>query len=566
MRRLAPAAAGSLALALFVTAPVWLDPRGTVLGHPGADTYNHLWGYWQVATALGDGESPLHTLLLRFPEGGALWFIDMFGALVSAPLQALAGPAVALNTVVTLRVALAALGAGLLAYQVTGSRAGAAVAGVIYGASPYALGQIHNGITETLALGWLPLTLWGALRFRADPGRRSGLLAGVLLAITALTNWYYGLFAVLALLPLVLQALGPGLRARAIRPHLVWPVAAAGVLVLPALWAFRGTLVAADGLVSRDADFVERTLWAHNMVDALAFWVPIQSPNLKALFDEDLVVIVYAGLVALCLAAWGAWRRRAARPWLVGAGVAWVMALGPYLYVGGRYQALPGGDWLPLPFLFFFEPFPLLRPLSHAYRFTVPLQLCVAVLAAWGVTALAVRLGRSERAVALVAGALITAELALLSPAPFPVSTAPARVPVVYSAIPQDGAVLDLPVSLQVLARSRYNLYQIGHGRPIPYGLNDPTPPLFQVNRLARSAVDLERTSVDTVAPDLPALDLALGEAALVHAGFAAVVLHLQDASPAVRTRLWQHLDLTLGPGRRIGDQVIWVLGERSDR
>jgi hypothetical protein len=328
--RLLPVGA-ALVLALGLTAPVWMDPAGKILGHPGADTYNHLWGYWQVVSAIGAGESPLHTQLLRFPEGGALWFIDMAGALVSAPIQAVAGPAVAMNLIIFFRLALAALGAYLLALKVTGSRAGAVVAGVIYGACPFVLGQVHNGITETVALGGLPLAIWGALCFRDAPSRRSGLFAGLLLGLTALSNWYYGLFAVLAVAPLCLKTLGPGLRQKSIRRHLGWPVLAAGVVVLPALSLFRGTLVAADGLVSRDSEFVERTLWAHNMVDALAFFVPIRSPDLAALFDEDLVVVVYIGLVALGLAGFGAWRRRAARPWLAGAFLAWVMALGPYL-------------------------------------------------------------------------------------------------------------------------------------------------------------------------------------------------------------------------------------------
>ncbi len=565
MKKLAGFLVAGLVLAVALTAPVWGDPSGQVLGHPGADTYNHLWGYWQVVTSLGGGDSPLHTDLLHYPEGGSLWFIDLAGALASAPLQAIAGPVVAFNTVVVLRLAMAFVGACLLAEYLTGSRAGAVVAGVIYGASPYALGQVYNGISETVALGWLPLALWGALRFRAAPSRKTGLVAGLLLAMTALTNWYYGLFAFLAVLPLVMGAMGPGLRAAAIRAKLAWPVGMAALLVLPALAAFRATLVASDGLVSREPDFVERTLWAHNMVDLFAFFLPIRSPDLKSLFDEDLVVVVYIGLVALLLAGLGAWRRRAARPWLVGGLLAWILALGPYLYVAGRYQALPGGDWLPLPFLFFFEPFPLLSPLSHATRFTVPLQLCVAVLAAWGI----LRLEEGTRLPGPLWGGLgagmVLLELVLISPAPLPLPLAPVAVPAVYDALEVEGAILDLPASLQVLARSRYNLYQVSHGRPIPYGLNDPTPDLLQVNRLARSALDLERTSVDTVAGVLPTLDLALGEAALVEAGFAGIVLHLQEVPPATRERLWQHLDLALGPGERVGDQVLWVLGERPD-
>jgi hypothetical protein len=214
--------------------------------------------------------------------------------------------------------------------------------------------------------------------------------------------------------------------------------------------------------------------------------------------------------------------------------------------------------------LFFFEPFPVLRPLSHAYRFAVPLQLCVAVMGAWGVVAVAARIKQSSSRVAWGVGIAVLIELVFVSPAPFPVPTSSVAVPAAYGAILRAGAILDLPASLQVLARSRYNLFQVGHGRPIPYGLNDPTPPLLQSNRLARSAVDLERTSVDTVAPVLPALDLALGEEALVRMGFAAVVLHLADLPAVMRERIWLHLNLTLGEGERIGDEVIWILGDRG--
>ena len=76
--KLAPHFAIALALALLLTWPAVLDLRGSMLGHPGNDTWNHAWGFWWVADSLGQGQVPLHTDLLDHPKGGALFFIDSF--------------------------------------------------------------------------------------------------------------------------------------------------------------------------------------------------------------------------------------------------------------------------------------------------------------------------------------------------------------------------------------------------------------------------------------------------------------------------------------------------------
>ena len=53
--------------------------------------------------------------------------------------------------------------------------------------------------------------------------------------------------------------------------------------------------------------------------------------------------------------------------------------------------------------------------------------------------------------------------------------------------------MLDLPVSLQVLARSRYAGWQVRHGLGIPYALNDATP-LENLLRMDFSDNPLEST------------------------------------------------------------------------
>ena len=69
---------------------------------------------------------------------------------------------------------------------------------VIYGASPHLLGQAYNGISETVCAGWLPIALWCLLHFLDRPTWRRALILGASMAMTMLTSWYYGLFAIIA--------------------------------------------------------------------------------------------------------------------------------------------------------------------------------------------------------------------------------------------------------------------------------------------------------------------------------------------------------------------------------
>jgi hypothetical protein len=92
--------------------------------------------------------------------------------------------------------------------------------------------------------------------------------------------------------------------------------------------------------------------------------------------------------------------------------------------------------------------------------------------------------------------------------------------------------VLDLPVGVPVLSRSSIVAYQIVHQQPIPYGLNDPTPPVLYYNRFTQYLLELERDTVTLLPARAPLLDIALGRQAAMDAGLRWVVLH-KDRFPA---------------------------------
>lgn len=506
---------------------------------------------------------PDHTLLLSWPDGGSLWFIDTFGALLTLPINLLWGPVAAYNAGYWFNFWLAGVGASVLGTRVAGTRLGGWLAGVVFMATPQLLGQAYNGISETLAVGWLPLSLAAVDALLESPSFRRGALAGVLLALTAVANWYYGLFAAIFCLGLGVRALsrarlgqGPSL------PAVAGPLGLAGVVTLglagPPFQVFAATMSADDALVTRDPAFNWKTLILHNMTDFEALLHPgrFYSPDLKLVFAEDLIVVVYLGFACLVPAAVGAWyaSRGQGRFWVTMSVVFLLFSLGPFLYAGGDYVQVAGG-WVPLPFLALFKWFPMFSRISHAYRFVMGLSLALSML-----VALSVRVARQrgwDVPVFVVSVALFRIlETTQASSAPFPIVTTLVAPPAVLARL-EGGAVLDLPVGVPILARSRFLLMQLMHGQPVPFGLNEPTPAMLFRNHYTGYLLELERSAV-TVLPDArPYLDIELGRAALIEAGMRWIVVHQDEYPAAVLQKVAVFLDMTAtqvheGDGLRI--------------
>ncbi len=544
-----------VALALAICAPALADPTRYALGHPENDVWNHVWGYGWTAAELGRGELPIHAADVGWPAGGSLWFIDTFNAVLTLPVQWLGGPTLAYNTAIFLNLVLAGVGAWALALDVSRSRAGALVAGVAYVSAPHLLGQLYNGISETLAVGWLPLVVLAVRRLFAAPNVGRGVVAGALLGVTALANWYYGLFAGLVILGLLvrlgLRGLQGGRRGKlpSLRllggAGLVASLTAAGIVAGP-FAAFAHTMNAPDALVTRNPAFVWATLVMHNMTDVETFVHPgrFYSPDFFAQSGERLIVVVYLGFALLvpALAVVFTAARREAEPWLLCFLSFFLLSLGPFLYVGGAYVQAQEG-WIPLPFLALYQWFPMFSRISHAYRFVVGATLALSVLLAFAVRE-APRWGVPAGVAAAWIGLARLAESFFVSPAVWPLPVADLHVSPLVAEL-RGGAVLDLPISMPVLARSRLLAGQLAHGQPVPFGLNDPVPLALHENHYTNFLVELERRTVSGLPADLPLLDLAVGAVGLRRLGLRWVVVHREDYHPDQLRRVQEFLRLT---------------------
>lgn len=527
----------AVALGVVLTWPVALHPGRWIVGHPGNDNWNHVWGYWWAGGSVLSGDWPDHTRLLAWPDGGTLYFIDTAQVLLALPFRDVLGPAVAYNLVMIGGFAFAAFAAWLLVDRLVGDAPSALVAMFIYGATPHLLGQAYNGISETICAGWVPLTFWCLLRVLDRPRLGRSLALGLVAGITVVTSWYYGLFAAMGSAVIVLWHGARQPYVAAWGRSLVAMAVALGVALLivgPMLFTFASSLAASNALVSRDPDFVRASLLNHNITDLAAFFRPTKtpSPDLFALHGEELVIVIYLGWAGILLAgaALSATRRhRELAPWLWLGGIFFAFSLGPYLHAGGEYLE-PGGKRVPLPFLAVFEALPIFDRISHPFRFVMGVALTLAVLAAHGLRHLLRRRPPGDRfGAALGVGIVLLVETAFASPATLPVPCSDGTIPSAYRAMatdPAPGAVLDLPLTVPNLERAVYVWYQAAHHRPVPWGLNDPMPRALYQNRLVATLVRMEAARARSLPPAVPALDLVVGARELARQGYRYVVLH----------------------------------------
>ena len=546
----------TFALAVLATWPLAIDPLGGLAGHPGNDVWNHVWGYWWVAEEVGRGTFPLVTDLLRFPGTSKLFFIDTLGALWTFPVQAVWGPVAAYNLAVFCAFWLSGFGGWAVCRHVCETRFGggkvpALVGAAAFALSPHLLAQAYNGISETLTAGTFALATLGVLRLIDRPTLGNGVLAALAGALCMLSNNYYGLFAVLgALLLGITTAAGRWERVnwRGLPLPTLVAIALAGLLVAPSLWLFAQSLEGPTAIVNRDPEFVWRSLISHNITDLVSVFRPgrTYSPDLKTLHGEDLLIVVYIGWTLMALAGLGLlslrrWRDRL--PWVAWIAFFGLMMLGPYLYVNGEYLTVADRR-IPLPFLAFFDAFPIFARISHPFRFVVPVQLGLAVLATLGARQLR---GRWLAA----AGGLVVAESLLLSPAPWPLARSRTEMPestAILAADPIEGAVLDLPMGLPNLERAVYNYWQIAHKRPSPYSLNEPNPDVLDRSHLARALRVAEAGRLDQLPPMLPDLDLVVSGRSFADLGVRYIVMHERFYIRERATTTLAILRLALGP------------------
>jgi hypothetical protein len=157
----------------------------------GGDASQFIWNGWWFAKAASDPDLSLWWTPYQYaPHGASLVLHDLspLNAAIQALLRGSIGDFAAYNVLILFHYILAAWGAYILSYYLTGNRPASVVAGVIYGFSAHH--AMHLSQLSTVSNGWIPLAVYYLLKYTRDSGPRDGVMSVLMILAAALSHWY----------------------------------------------------------------------------------------------------------------------------------------------------------------------------------------------------------------------------------------------------------------------------------------------------------------------------------------------------------------------------------------
>jgi hypothetical protein len=524
----------------FASTPSWIGFGGD----PAIFAWMLRWSPFAWAHHL----NPLVTTYLNYPEGvNLMWNTSLPApALLLAPVTNGLGAVTAFNVLTTAALALSAWAAYFAIRDHAPWPPAALCGGLLYGFSPYMVGQSEGHPSLTLAV-FPPLVLVLLHRILLRPRRRllMGFLLGLAGAFQLVTSEeILAGTAIVAVLGLVLlaalhrrqamPALRAGLPALALAT-----VVALGLSAFPLYEQLLGPLRVSGRL--QPSDFFVSDLLAFIVPGQLLLFKIPASVSLAARFTGNFVENgAYLGLPLVLLLGWLVLRLRA-RPevryfGLLAAFTA-LLSMGPHLHIGGRTV-----HHLPLPWIGV-QHLPLMEN-ALPVRYILFTNLALGVLLAVAVEQAWQRRGAARTV--LFAGAAVSL-LALLPALPFNTTVAP--IPRFFHSaaarIPEGSVALLGPyteASSSMLAQEEAGLrFRMPEGHlyvPGPFNGNPP------------SALGQELAFIDAGVPGTP-------------------------RTPELRTRLradlvrWRVATVVVQPYPRAAEMAAlmeWVLGRAPER
>lgn len=479
-------ALGFTALAVAMTWP--LAAPGVRVVPDIDDAFFNIWRLSWVAHQLVQAPAALFDANIFYPARHTLAYSDamLLVGLAGAPfLWAGVPPTIVHNGLVIAAFASSAWAMAVLARRLTGDRAAAVAAGVVFGFAPYRFAHIAH--LELQWLFWMPLALLAVHALVDRPRPAAGLALGACLAGQLLCSIYYGvflaLFAGVAWLALV--------AIQGARPRILVSTAIAAIpLVLVAVPYLR------PYAASRDAHPPRTPQEVAEFSATPADYLRVPDHNLLRGHRDGAIApeerSLYPGAAAIVLALLGLWRARTRPVWIYG-GLA-LLAFDASLGVHG------------LTFRILQVALPPLGNLRAPARFASLGLVALAALMAWGIASIRPR--RARAVVAAVAVLLCLVEF-WSHPAMRDARLEPMPVDRWLATLPDDTVILELPVpDLQRLwgYETSHQVHSIHHWRHLLNGYSGFLPTAY-ANTLVdmatfpdeRSIGRLRRLSVDYI-------------------------------------------------------------------
>jgi hypothetical protein len=187
-------------LACLVTWPLPIHLQTHLLGAPGGDTGVYVWNLWIFRhEILRHAHVPFSTDHVFAYTGGADFAIHNYtpiAGILGLPLIGPLGVVGAFNTVLISFIALAGCATYALGRRLGLSPWAAWLGGALFAASPIMTAKETAHLSLVIAAP-LPLFLWALLRVLESRRKRDALLVGLLVAVAAYSDAYYGIYCAL---------------------------------------------------------------------------------------------------------------------------------------------------------------------------------------------------------------------------------------------------------------------------------------------------------------------------------------------------------------------------------
>jgi hypothetical protein len=449
----------------------------------GGDASQFIWNGWWFAKAASDPDLSLWWTPYQYaPHGASLVLHDLspLNAAIQALLRGSIGDFAAYNVLILFHYILAAWGAYILSYYLTGNRPASVVAGVIYGFSAHH--AMHLSQLSTVSNGWIPLAVYYLLKYTRDSGPRDGVMSVLMILAAALSHWYSLVFTAVVFFGFMLIG-QVGLRddlggtRRWLRALSVWILS--GLILSPLLvaaWLAKST-VKVEWLVEMGRLYVLDPIRLILPPPANPFFGGLVEPLANTLPGNATEGVASIGIVAALLGL-ASWFRKnpTTRAWCWLALILFLLAIGPKLIILGKVLPVPG------PFLIW-EKIPGLDLVRVPARFVGPFTLALAMSVATMLSAYSgwYKSGwRRFLVLWLLPIVIITETLVIPIPMKGKELYHPSltRLPEIYSEATGDPSPPDLIVEFPLMPlRAQFMYQQTIHGIPTVNGsLSNPPP------------------------------------------------------------------------------------------
>ncbi len=546
--------AGYLALALLLLTPPLLGLDSELIGYPNCTNRMHVWVLWVVNQILFQGYSPIHTNYIFFPTGANLVLLygsDLFYPVVLSPLVALLSAGVVFNLKLIFSFTVGPLGAFLMIRHIGAGRRAAWVGGALYMAAPYFLLETFNGVSELVAMEWIPFTILYLMRtLRSEGSKKDALLCALFAMMSAYSSGYNIFFLFFIGVILVIARLISHWKSVPWR-RLVLMGLVCGVGMIPL------------GLLHREGQTSTRVQEEHmDMFDAestprmdssaalVRFFRPGRNniPWTKTYGDgtvktTNTTYTVYLGYGVLALALLALFLRRPGA-WLWGAASLFfvLICLGPHLWVTEE-RLLIFGKIVPMPGLLLYKILPGFDvTVRHSYRYVAMAHLCLAVLSAMGLQWILDKASSSMARWGITAAAMAVClgEVLLIGPAPWPLPRTSTRVPAYYTELAQeegDFPIIELPYSDFLEHLQPILMAQTVHGKKLIAGAVHHRLGEEELRLMNKVPLALNWLRDDDITRPLDNSQIALSVKVLQAAGFRYVVVRDGDFESKERAR-----------------------------